>query len=389
MVDIIYEIIERLAVISVKSGWTKELNKVSWNNREPKYDLRNWNHAKGKIGKGITLTHEELKNLKNALNDTNNTREVGTMAQIKSIFNFLKEYNELTNPIVTEIDKQKWSLKLSNLPEIEEVWSIYHMQKNTGELILEVERPFLEPCPNPDKSIIDWIDGRWNSLEKENVPYKEKRIITELSEDGTITEKEELFTDVPERVELYEDWVHKRNMWRSVQLPKKQGLDLYNNLFRLYSDIKKEAESAELILGDGHIKWETEERRIDHPVLLQKVILEFNPDKPSFCVKCDEMKPEVYTPMLRAIRSTNSAMISDVLQEVEDEAYHIADTENTQGFFQRLITVVSSEGRLIDKSSDNNKAPSIMCAPVLFLRKRTLILVQKLLFSKYKGDFPS
>lgn len=68
MADLKYEIIERIAILSEKGGWTKELNKVSWNERPAKFDLRDWNHDKGKIGKGSTLTDEELRNLKEVLN---------------------------------------------------------------------------------------------------------------------------------------------------------------------------------------------------------------------------------------------------------------------------------------------------------------------------------
>ena len=49
-------------------GWTKELNKVSWNEREPKYDLREWNPDHSRMGKGITLTDEEVETLKAILN---------------------------------------------------------------------------------------------------------------------------------------------------------------------------------------------------------------------------------------------------------------------------------------------------------------------------------
>ena len=68
MADFNYEIVERIAVLSQSSKWTKELNKVSWNGRTPKYDLRDWNHEDGKVGKGITLTQEDMENLKKVLN---------------------------------------------------------------------------------------------------------------------------------------------------------------------------------------------------------------------------------------------------------------------------------------------------------------------------------
>lgn len=63
-----YEIIERIAVLSERGKWTKELNKVSWNDRPAKYDLRDWNHDEDKIGKGTTLSDEEMSNLKEVLN---------------------------------------------------------------------------------------------------------------------------------------------------------------------------------------------------------------------------------------------------------------------------------------------------------------------------------
>ena len=64
-----FEITERIGVLSENAkGWTKELNKVSWNEREPKYDLREWNPDHSRMGKGITLTDEEVETLKAILN---------------------------------------------------------------------------------------------------------------------------------------------------------------------------------------------------------------------------------------------------------------------------------------------------------------------------------
>ena len=69
MTDIKYEIIKKIGVLSTsKSGWTKELNLMSWNDREPKYDLRDWSADRNRRGKGITLSAEELLALKALLN---------------------------------------------------------------------------------------------------------------------------------------------------------------------------------------------------------------------------------------------------------------------------------------------------------------------------------
>ncbi|NFJ81254.1 hypothetical protein FDA84_00525 [Clostridium botulinum] len=69
MADIKFEIKDKLGVISESSkGWTKELNFISWNGKQAKYDLRDWAPEHEKMGKGITLSAEELKSLKEILN---------------------------------------------------------------------------------------------------------------------------------------------------------------------------------------------------------------------------------------------------------------------------------------------------------------------------------
>lgn len=68
MVEFKYEVVEKIAVLSESSkGWTKELNLISWNDREPKYDIREWSPDGSKMGKGITLSDEEVAVLKKAL----------------------------------------------------------------------------------------------------------------------------------------------------------------------------------------------------------------------------------------------------------------------------------------------------------------------------------
>ncbi len=68
MSEIKFEIVKNIAVLSSKpSGWNKELNIVSWNGRDGKYVIREWNEDHTRMGKGITLSEEEILNLKTAL----------------------------------------------------------------------------------------------------------------------------------------------------------------------------------------------------------------------------------------------------------------------------------------------------------------------------------
>ena len=72
MPEIKYEIVEKIAVLSESSkGWTKELSLIKWNDRDPKYDIREWSPDGSKMGKGITLSDEEVAVLKKALESRN------------------------------------------------------------------------------------------------------------------------------------------------------------------------------------------------------------------------------------------------------------------------------------------------------------------------------
>ena len=62
MAEIKYEIVQEICVLSESTrGWTKELNLVSWNDREPKFDIREWAPEHSRMGKGVTLSKEEMQ----------------------------------------------------------------------------------------------------------------------------------------------------------------------------------------------------------------------------------------------------------------------------------------------------------------------------------------
>jgi hypothetical protein len=70
--DFKYDIVKKIGVLSENAkGWRKELNLISWNGAKPKYDIREWAPDHEKMGKGVTLTEEELEALKNLIEAEN------------------------------------------------------------------------------------------------------------------------------------------------------------------------------------------------------------------------------------------------------------------------------------------------------------------------------
>ncbi|MBQ8612414.1 MAG: hypothetical protein IJ412_12010 [Oscillospiraceae bacterium] len=70
MAEFKYEIVKEVATLSsAANGWQRKLNLISWNDREPKYDIRDWSPDGSKMGKGISLSTEEVIMLKEILDD--------------------------------------------------------------------------------------------------------------------------------------------------------------------------------------------------------------------------------------------------------------------------------------------------------------------------------
>ena len=72
MADFKYEILDNVGVFfNSKNGWTKEINIISWNGAEGKVDIRSWSPDHSRMGKGISLTVEEFKALKELMDEIN------------------------------------------------------------------------------------------------------------------------------------------------------------------------------------------------------------------------------------------------------------------------------------------------------------------------------
>ena len=70
MAEFRYEITERIAVLSTNaSAWERQLIMVSWNGKDPKYDIRDWSPDGSKMSKGISMTRDELAALKGILDE--------------------------------------------------------------------------------------------------------------------------------------------------------------------------------------------------------------------------------------------------------------------------------------------------------------------------------
>ena len=91
MAELKFEIIKSIGVLSESSnGWKKEVNIVSWNGGDPKYDIRSWNQDRTKMGKGVTLSSTEIEKLRELLEQSGKhpTVRLFTLSDVRKSFLF-------------------------------------------------------------------------------------------------------------------------------------------------------------------------------------------------------------------------------------------------------------------------------------------------------------
>ena len=113
--------------------------------------------------------------------------------------------------------------------------------------------------------------------------------------------------------------------------------------------------------------------RVRHPVLMQRVNLEFDPSVPEFRFNTGTEKVELHRALLRLVPSIEGRMIAYFDKELEEQAVEPLGGDSTEGFFRRLVQGLFNDGEFLTNRSCGAAAnrPSIWREPVIFLRPRT------------------
>lgn len=133
-------------------------------------------------------------------------------------------------------------------------------------------------------------------LASRNVPDKKK---------GTSTTA---FEDDEERVAALSAWIAARTKWATAERPAIAARQLFERIHALWTTMQREGDRVELALGDGMMS--VPDQLIRHPVLLQRVNLEFDPSGPEFRLHTGTEKVELHRALLRLVPSIEGRMIA-------------------------------------------------------------------------------
>src|SRR6266498_2682357 len=201
----------------------------------------------------------------------------------KQIFRFLKALAERNSPSARFTSDHQWVLRLADLPEhlsiiVGQVQLNGNGEQNPEELepLMRVKRPILRAAPPPPDSLTDWLRPGWDK------PDADIAVLAVRQVEKAGERAEERFDANSERVRVFDEWKGSWLRWSEAEIPARAAMKIFDRFYDLYGRIERESESVEVILGDGRLRWWGPDGHVDHPVLLQRVELQFDTDVPEF-----------------------------------------------------------------------------------------------------------
>lgn len=300
--------------------------------------------------------------------------------RLSQIFRFLGALNDLRNPVTRLIHEQPWIIWLRNLPQhplIERGTYEENPQdkaeesnsQNEPAFILRVRRHIPVPPPNPQEEIAAWLLPGWKDIEGTVSVHPSQNEINKEGETQIIN-----FEDDPVRPELLRKWTTLREKWLESEKPARETLKVFERLYELHGHIEREGEQMELVLGDGILNWKRDDGGVEHPILLQRIQLKFDPEIPEFTLIETEAPVELYSALFRSMPDVDGRSIGRCREELSEGQYHPLGGADTSGFLRRLVVMLSPRGEFTGdgKPQGWEERPRIGRDSLVFMRKRTL-----------------
>lgn len=299
--------------------------------------------------------------------------------KVRQLYQFLKEANQLRMRPVRRLVDQPKVIHLSDLPDHLAVQLIRPVRvagaQEVPDTLLRVKRPPLTRCPPPPVSISEWIQSGWDDPNHDAVLVEALNRADPLG--VAVTDR---FTDIPSRVTDHQAWADCRNAWVGPELLAREAMGVFEVFYGLHSAMEKDGEGLELMVADGRLLWQAESDvegavTIDHPVLLKRVELRFDPQIPEFTVHETDREPEIYGSLLLDLKGVAHASIRLRKNELEASGYHPLGQEDTEAFLKAFIQTVSPlAGKFLERPplDGATSEPRLYRDMVLILRKRNL-----------------
>ncbi len=307
--------------------------------------------------------------------------------KLTRVFRYLEALNQHRNPAKRQIREQLWTAWFRDLPDHPSVRRGAPRQRISPEasetkaapeaasareeqsFILKVNRPRLTTPPPPPGELTSWLERGWDDPSKDASIRSTNNEVDEQHQTKIVR-----FEENPERVKAFEAWKRERDLWARNEKPARASMKLFETFYELHGRLEREAERVELVLGDGILSWRRPEGGISHPVLLQRLQLEFTAAIPEFTLTETENPVELYSALFQSMSDVDARAIGRCREELEQGGYHPLGDDSTSGFLRRFVIQLSPRGEFTDGGAPSGEKddPCIGRDAVVFLRNRTL-----------------
>jgi very-short-patch-repair endonuclease len=302
--------------------------------------------------------------------------------KLTRVFRYLEALNQHRNPAKRQIREQPWSFWLRDLPEHPSIQrgavndscsktknGNHQSAEDGANYVLKVQRPRLTRAPEPPEEIASWLEAGWDDPLR-GLIVKQTLEESEKSAEPRIVK----FADDPARTSSLEHWKVLRNEWEKTEKPARAAMKIFESLYALYGRIDREAERVDLVLGDGILSWRRTDGDIYHPILLQRLQLQFDASAPEFTLSEADHPVELYSALFQSMNDVDGRAIGRCREELDERGFHPLINGSTSGFLKRLVVQLSPRGEFLEDRAPGAQVndPCIGRDPVLFLRARTL-----------------
>lgn len=266
--------------------------------------------------------------------------------QLKRIFSYIHALVERSVDINLDYSDYSFNLDLSVLPEHEKLRLATPTDLAFGDgvtdttAILSVGKPDVEMCPSIPSVLSGWLKDGWNDPLKNAEPIDKREFCS--SPDAPI--RTELFSDDLARRDAFTEWMKKRDVWVCDAEPAARVRRMYDKLYELFSLLDREKDRLELIIGNGMLRTVLDDgSKVRHPLVLERVSLDFDPEKPMFTVSDLDSPATLNTRLLRLVPGIETSSLAALSSELEESGIHAFDAELLDAFLSKMCNTLSPD----------------------------------------------
>ncbi|WP_303150389.1 AAA domain-containing protein [uncultured Cloacibacillus sp.] len=285
-----------------------------------------------------------------------------------SIFNFIKEMNKLKYMTAKNIQEQIWHCFISDIPTdstdvvLTDWQGIQDTADNEERIILWIKKPNFPICPQPPKSIIEWLEPGWD---KYDTQVRYKKSLPGVSKEQIIN-----FTDDEKREKDFQQWIKEREEWQKEYNKIRIVRNLFVELYNRYIDLGKSPDTIEFLCGSGLIR-DKRNPHISHPILLKRCQIKFEAADNIIKICDTDVEPQICTEVLSFIDEINSDKVGVYQNRLQEESIHPFDKQNATKFLRELTHELCAESEFFDNNNANSKERiTVVFSPTFFIRKR-------------------